>query len=58
MVAAADVWHEEPDLFRIEADLSQVIDIMGPGIYTVELQGDLSGAAIPLSLYSLFVGAG
>ena len=58
MVAAADVWHEEPDLFRIEADLSQVIDIMGPGIYTVELQGDLSGVAIPLSLYSLFVSAG
>ena len=58
MVAAADVWHEEPGLFRIEADLSQVIDIMGPGIYTVELQGDLSGTAIPLSLYSLFVGAG
>lgn len=58
MVAAANVWHEEPDLFRIEADLSQVIDIMGPGIYTVELQGNLSGIAIPLSLYSLFVGAG
>lgn len=58
MVAAADVWHQEPDLFRIEADLNQVIEIMGPGIYTVELQGDLSGAAIPLSLYSLFVGAG
>ncbi len=58
MVAAADVWHEEPGLFRIEADLGQVIDIMGPGIYTVELQGDLSGATIPLSLYSIFVGAG
>ncbi len=58
MVAAADVWHEEPGLFRIEADLGQVIDIMGPGIYTVELQGDLSGTAIPLSLYSIFVGAG
>ena len=54
MVAAADVWHEEPGLFRIEADLSQVIAIMGPGIYTVELQGDLSGTAIPLSLYSHF----
>lgn len=58
MVAGVDIWHEEPGLFRIEADFSQVIDIMGPGIYTVELRGDLFGVAIPLSLYSIFVSAG
>lgn len=58
LVAAAEVWHEEPGQFRIEADLSEVLDITGPGIYTIELQGELSGIVIPLSLYSIFVGAG
>ena len=58
LVAAAEVWHEEPGLFRIEADFSKVFDVMGPGIYTVELQGELDGTTIPLTRYSIFVGAG
>ena len=58
LVAAAEVWHEESGLFRIEADLSEVLDTTGSGIYTVELQGELSGEVIPLSLYSIFVSGG
>ena len=50
----ADKWTVKNDSFAVTADLSQVFQRYGYGIYTVVLWGDLHGEAQPFSQYSIF----
>ena len=54
-LVTAEVWQVEADNFRIEADLSSVIQTHGPGIYSMVLQGDIQGRPEVLTIYSMVV---
>ena len=49
---------EEPGdgVFRVSADLRQVLDQLGSGVYTVIVWGDAQGEGVALTSYSIFVG--
>ena len=42
--------------FEVKADISEIFDRRGPGVYTVVIWGDNAGEPIPLTNYSVFVG--
>lgn len=54
-LVTADIWQVEADLFRIEADLNRVIQIHGPGIYSMVLWGDVDGESVALTRYAIKV---
>ena len=54
-LVAADIWQAEAGLFRIEADLNRVIQIHGPGIYSMILWGEVDGEAVALTTYAINV---
>ena len=54
-LVTADMWQVEADLFRIEADLNRVIQIHGPGIYSMVLWGDVDGESVALTRYAIKV---
>ena len=41
--------------FGVKADISEIVDERGPGVYTVVIWGDNAGELIPLTNYSVFV---
>ena len=52
----ADIWQaSNSGSFEIEADISAVIDDLGPGVYTVLIWGSNKGEKVPLTKYSIFV---
>ena len=54
-LVTADIWQVEADSFRIEADLNQVIQTHGPGIYSMVLWGDVDGESVALTEYAIEV---
>ena len=51
----ASEWEVDGDRFGITADLSDVLDEHGPGVYTVVLWGELGGEPEVISEYSIFL---
>lgn len=49
------VWDVSGQSFRIEADISSIINELGPGVYTVLIWGDYDGESVPLTNYSIFM---
>lgn len=54
-LVTADIWQAEAGLFRMEADLNQVIQTHGPGIYSMILWGEVNGEAVALTTYAIRV---
>ena len=50
----ASGWRVSNGKFSVKADLSRILDIYGPGVYTVSLWGQLGGVAKLISEYSIF----
>ena len=55
-LVTADVWDSGDGVFRVSADLRQVLDQLGSGVYTVIVWGDAGGEGVALTSYSIFVG--
>ncbi len=51
----ADTWEVDATSFRIEADISEVIEDLGPGEYTVLIWGANGGETVHLNNYSIFL---
>lgn len=51
----ATVWRVSGASFEIQADISDVIADLGPGVYIVILWGDFQGESVPLTRYSIFL---
>ena len=49
-------WQLDGDRFAISADIGDVLDAYGPGVYTMTLFGVLDGAVTPISEYAIFHG--
>lgn len=54
-MVTAEVWQVELGFFRIEADLTHVVQVHGPGIYTVVLQSMAAGETQALTAYAIEV---
>ena len=54
-LVTASTWQVEAGSFRFEADLNRVIQVHGPGIYSVILWGHVDGQLEPLTTYSVAV---
>jgi hypothetical protein len=52
---AANILQVSGPSFRIEADISSVINQLGPGVYTVLIWGESQGEPVALSNYSIFI---
>ena len=50
----ASLWQLSGDSFSVAADLTDVLQVHGPGVYTVALLGMLAGEPEVISTYSLF----
>ena len=53
----ADLWEIDDGTFHVRADLTLIISDNGSGIYTVLIWGENGGDPVPLTYYSLVVGA-
>ncbi len=53
----ADRWEIDGDTFDITADISDLINRHGSGVYTILLSGTIDGQSAPISEYSIFVAA-
>lgn len=53
----ADQWAIDGDTFNISADISDLINRHGDGVYTILLSGNIDGQRAPISEYSIFVAA-
>ena len=51
----ADTWEVDGTSFRIEADISEVIEDLGPGVYTLFIWGTKGGETVHLTNYSIFL---
>ena len=51
----ADTWEIDGTSFRIEADISEVIEDLGPGVYTLFIWGTKGGETVHLTNYSIFL---
>ena len=51
----AGTWRVNGRTFEVKADISEVIDHLGPGVYTVLIWGSNEGEKAPLTEYSIFV---
>ena len=52
----AAVWRDSGQTFEIEANISSVLNDLGPGVYTLIIWGNAGGESVPLTKYSLFMG--
>ena len=52
----ATVWGLVGQSFQIEAEISAVVNDLGPGVYTVIIWGKADGESVALTNYSIFVG--
>ena len=53
--AVADTWQVGGAAFRVEGDISNVIQGLGPGVYIVVIWGENGGEEIPLTNYAIFL---
>ena len=51
----ASEWYVTNDAFNISADISDLLDQHGNGIYTIMLWGEIDGERVPISEYSIFI---
>ena len=56
LAVTASEWKVGGDRFSITADLGKVLDVHGPGVYTMMLWGSLDGEDEVISEYSIFHG--
>jgi len=52
----ATTWKDSGQTFEIEANISSVLNDLGPGVYTLIIWGNAGGEAVTLTKYSLFMG--
>ena len=52
----ATTWGDAGQNFEIEANISSVLNDLGPGVYTLIIWGNAGGESVPLTKYSLFLG--
>ena len=52
----ATTWRDSGQHFEIEANISAVLNDLGPGVYTLIIWGNAGGESVPLTKYSLFMG--
>ena len=52
----AHVWRETSTSFEVEADIGNVLEHHGPGVYTVFVWARIGSDRVPVSQYSLFHG--
>ena len=52
----ANIWRNPGQSFEIEANISSVLNDLGPGVYTLIIWGNAWGESVPLTKYSLFMG--
>ncbi len=50
-----DIWQVGMNSFVVQADVSQLVAELGPGVYTTLLWGELNGTPIPVSEFAIFV---
>ena len=50
-----DIWRVDQNRFFVQADISQIVTALGPGVYTVLLWGDVNGTPVPVSKYAIFM---
>lgn len=51
----AKSWAVNSQSFRVQADLSEVVDDHGPGVYTIIVWGISEGESVALTNYSIFL---
>ena len=51
----ARIWQNEDSYFKVEANLTTVVEEMGAGVYTVYIWGSEGSNKVPLTNYSIFV---
>ena len=52
----ADQWDTDADSFRVSADIGEVLDLNGPGVYQVLLWGSVGGQTALIADYPVFYG--
>ncbi len=52
----ASEWTTRGDTFSIKADLSDLLTVHGPGVYTIMVWGNVGGEGVVISHYSIFYG--
>ena len=52
----ATTWRDSEQDFEVEANISSVLNDLGPGVYTLIIWGNAEGELVPLTKYSLFMG--
>ena len=52
----ATTWRDSGQTFEIEANISSVLNDLGPGVYTLIIWGNAGGESVPLTKFSLFMG--
>ena len=50
-----DIWKTEGDDFAVSADISNLLDQHGDGVYTTVLWAEVNGEDVPISEYSIFI---
>ncbi len=50
-----DIWQVDQNGFSVQADVSQIVTALGPGVYTILLWGDVNGTSVPVSKYAIFM---
>ncbi len=51
----ASLWKVEGRSFQIEANISSIVNALGPGVYTVVIWGKAGSESVALTRYSIFV---
>ena len=51
----ADEWTSDGDNFTISADITELLDQHGDGVYTILLWAEINSKRIPISEYSIFI---
>lgn len=51
----ADTWSTQEDTVTMAAEVSQLLETHGEGVYTIALWGEINGNSAPISEYSIFV---
>ena len=51
----ASIWRVSGQSFEIQADISLVLNQLGPGVYKLIIWGTAQGESVPLTDYSIFV---
>ena len=51
----ASRWEQSGPAFSVQADLADVLDTHGPGVYTVQIWGRRGQQRVPLTNYTIFV---